>query len=197
MLPLCWTNRARGSDTDLYAAAYRITRDHLLRVRLSPSAGSAVHRRTAAKASSRSETFNCCKRSARRTRSISRPRGQPPRHEVIHGVQVPIDRLPVPAGPAVFPNTAEPFQVLAQGFGRMRDCFLLPKGLGGNVRAECNCMGLAIHLKSVFSALSPEAQGLFIRRRVRQYPVDSESQPLHGGGRSWPSRRCPPPSCSN
>jgi hypothetical protein len=50
-----------------------MTRDHLLRVRLSALAGSAVHRMMAAKGSSRSDTFNRCKRRARRARSISRP----------------------------------------------------------------------------------------------------------------------------
>jgi hypothetical protein len=35
MPPLRWTNLSRGSDSGLYAAAYRISRDHLLRVRLS------------------------------------------------------------------------------------------------------------------------------------------------------------------
>jgi hypothetical protein len=54
-------------------AAVRMTRLHLLRVRLSAFAGSAVHRMTAENGSSRSETSNRCKHSARRARSTSRP----------------------------------------------------------------------------------------------------------------------------
>jgi hypothetical protein len=48
-------NRSRGSESGLYAAAYRMMRDHLLRVLLSAFAGSAVHRMTAANGSFRSE----------------------------------------------------------------------------------------------------------------------------------------------
>jgi site-specific DNA recombinase len=55
MPPLRWMNRSRGSESGLYAAAYRIIRDHLLRVRLSALAGSAVHRITAAKGSLQAE----------------------------------------------------------------------------------------------------------------------------------------------
>jgi len=69
MPPLCRMNWFRGSESGLYAAAYRITRLHLLLVRLSALLGSAVHRMMAANGSSRSETFNRCKRSARRARS--------------------------------------------------------------------------------------------------------------------------------
>jgi hypothetical protein len=65
MPPMPWMYRSRGTESALYAAAYRITRDHLLRVRLSALAGSAVHRMTAANGSSRSDTFNRCKRRAR------------------------------------------------------------------------------------------------------------------------------------
>jgi hypothetical protein len=42
--PLRRMNRSKGSESSLYAAAYRIRRDHLLLVRLSAFAGSAVHR---------------------------------------------------------------------------------------------------------------------------------------------------------
>jgi hypothetical protein len=73
MPPLRVMNRSRGSESGLYAAAYRMTRHHLLRVRLSALAGSAVHRMMAANGSSRSDTANRCKRNARRARSISRP----------------------------------------------------------------------------------------------------------------------------
>jgi hypothetical protein len=65
MPPLRLTNRSSGSESRLYAAAYLITRDHLLRVRLSALVGSAVHRMTAANGSSRSEASKHCKRSAR------------------------------------------------------------------------------------------------------------------------------------
>jgi hypothetical protein len=71
--PFRLTNWSRGSDSDLYAAAYRMSRDHLLRVRLSALAESAVHRMTAANGSSRSDTSSRCKRRARRARSSSRP----------------------------------------------------------------------------------------------------------------------------
>ena len=73
MPPLRRTNRSSGSESGFYAAAQRITRDHLLRVRLSALAGPAVRRMMAAKASSRSDTPNRCRRSARRARSTSRP----------------------------------------------------------------------------------------------------------------------------
>jgi hypothetical protein len=73
MPPLRLMNWSRGSEFDLYTAAYRMTRDHLLRVRLSAFAGSAVHRMTVANGSSLSDTSNRCRRNARRTRSISRP----------------------------------------------------------------------------------------------------------------------------
>jgi hypothetical protein len=49
MPPLRLMNLSRGSESGLYMPAYRITRDHLLRVRLSALAGSAVQRMTAAK----------------------------------------------------------------------------------------------------------------------------------------------------
>jgi hypothetical protein len=38
----------------------------------------------------------------------------PPSHEVIDSVQVGIDGVPVPAGLAVLPDAAQPFQVLVQ-----------------------------------------------------------------------------------
>jgi hypothetical protein len=41
MPPFLRMNRSKGSERDLYATAYRINRDHLLRVRLSALAGSA------------------------------------------------------------------------------------------------------------------------------------------------------------
>ncbi len=67
------TNCSSGSESALHLAAYRITRDHLLRVRLSALAGSAVHRIMAANGSSRSDTSNRCRRRARQVRSTSRP----------------------------------------------------------------------------------------------------------------------------
>jgi hypothetical protein len=73
MPPLRLTNWSGGSESGLYAAAYLMMRDHLLRVRLSALAGSAVHRMIEANGSSRSDTSNRYKRSARRARSISRP----------------------------------------------------------------------------------------------------------------------------
>ena len=71
--PFRLTNWSRGSESDLYAAAYRRTRDHLLRVRLSALAGSAVHRMIAANGSSRSDTSNRHRRTARRARSSPLP----------------------------------------------------------------------------------------------------------------------------
>jgi hypothetical protein len=71
-----------------------MTRDHLLRVRLSALAGSAVHRMIAANGSSRSETFNRCKRSARPARSTSQPSAA--HHATIHCIQVAINRIPAP-----------------------------------------------------------------------------------------------------
>jgi hypothetical protein len=70
-------NCSRGSKTGLWAATYLMRRDHLLRVRLSALAGSAVHRMTAANGSSRSETSNRRNRSAWQARSISRPSAVP------------------------------------------------------------------------------------------------------------------------
>jgi hypothetical protein len=65
--PLALDELVQGLGIRLvYTAAYRMTLDHLLRVRLSALAGSAVHRITAANGSSRSETFNRCNRRARR-----------------------------------------------------------------------------------------------------------------------------------
>jgi hypothetical protein len=71
MPPLRLTNWPSCSETSLHAAAYRITRLHLLRVRLSALAGSAVHRMTAANGPSRSEIANRCQRRARRARPTS------------------------------------------------------------------------------------------------------------------------------
>jgi hypothetical protein len=56
MPPLRLMNWPKTSESDLYAAAYRISRDHLLRVLLSALAGSAVHRMMAANGSSRPPT---------------------------------------------------------------------------------------------------------------------------------------------
>jgi hypothetical protein len=70
MPPLGLTNRSSGSESGLYAAAYRKSRDHLLRVRLSALAGSAVHRMIAAKGPLQAEPSVRCKRIARPVRSI-------------------------------------------------------------------------------------------------------------------------------
>jgi hypothetical protein len=51
MPPFRRMNWSSGSESALYAAAHLITRDHLLRVRLSAFAASAVHRMMAAKGS--------------------------------------------------------------------------------------------------------------------------------------------------
>jgi hypothetical protein len=48
---------------------------------------------------------------------------RPPRNEVVDGGQVPIDRIAVPGGLAVFPGVADPFQVLVQGCRGVRDGF--------------------------------------------------------------------------
>src|ERR1700734_43938 len=73
MPPFLRMNRSKASESSLYAAAYLITRDHLLRVRLLALAGSAVARMTEANGSSRSDPSNLCRRGAWRARSISRP----------------------------------------------------------------------------------------------------------------------------
>ena len=65
-----WSSR---SESGLYIAAYRMRRLHLLRVRLSAFSGAAVHRMIGGERVLRSDTFNRCKRSARRTRSMARP----------------------------------------------------------------------------------------------------------------------------
>ena len=44
-------NSSSGTESGLYVAAYRMSRDHLLLVRLSAFAASAVHRMMAAKGS--------------------------------------------------------------------------------------------------------------------------------------------------
>jgi len=51
MPPFLRMNLSSGSEYGLYIAAYLMTRLHLLRVRLSALAGSAVHRMTAANGS--------------------------------------------------------------------------------------------------------------------------------------------------
>jgi hypothetical protein len=63
MPPLRRINCSSRSESGLYMPAYRMSRDHLLRVRLSALPGSAVQRMMAANGSSRSET------SSRRERS--------------------------------------------------------------------------------------------------------------------------------
>jgi hypothetical protein len=73
MPPFRRINWSRGSESGLYAAAYLITRDHLLRVLLSALAEPAVHRMMAANGSSRSDTFKRRKLRARRARLTSRP----------------------------------------------------------------------------------------------------------------------------
>jgi hypothetical protein len=52
MPPFRRTNAASGSEYDLYSAAYRRTRDHLDRARLSTLLGSAVQKITIANGSS-------------------------------------------------------------------------------------------------------------------------------------------------
>jgi hypothetical protein len=64
MPPLRLMNCSSASEAGLYTAAYRMTRDHLLRVRLSALAGSAVHRMMAANTFSRSNRGNPCNRRA-------------------------------------------------------------------------------------------------------------------------------------
>jgi hypothetical protein len=70
MPPFRRMNRSSGSKSDLYTAAYRMTRLHLLRVRLSALAGSAVQRMTAANGSLQKQGSNCFQQRARRARSI-------------------------------------------------------------------------------------------------------------------------------
>jgi hypothetical protein len=48
-----------------------------------------------------------------------------PGHQAVHGGQVGIDRVAVATGLGVFPDTAEPFQVLVQGCRRIGDGLLL------------------------------------------------------------------------
>jgi hypothetical protein len=118
MPPLRWMNWSSGSDSGLYPDAYRITRDHLLRVRLSAFIGSAVRRMIAANGSSRSDRQLL--QAQRPASSVVFPAlGRPPRHQAVDGGQVAIDRVAVPAGLAVDPGTAEPFQALAQGRRRV------------------------------------------------------------------------------
>jgi hypothetical protein len=80
MPPLRRMNCARGSESGLYAAAYRRARLHLLRVRLSALAGSAVHRMMAANGPSRSDTSNRCKRYDHQTIHHWRASGRRFRH---------------------------------------------------------------------------------------------------------------------
>ena len=70
MPPFLRMNWPRGSESGLCVAVKRMTRDHLLRVRLSALAGSAVQRMMAANGSSRSDTSNRCERRARRAPSV-------------------------------------------------------------------------------------------------------------------------------
>jgi hypothetical protein len=71
--PFRLMNLSNGSESSLYTAAYRINRDHLLRVRLSAFAGSAVQRMIAANGPCRADASSPCNRSARRARAISCP----------------------------------------------------------------------------------------------------------------------------
>src|ERR1700732_4942392 len=64
MPPFRLMNWSSGSEWHLYASAYRSTRDHLDRVRLSTFAGSAVQRMIAANGSSPSNGHILCNRSA-------------------------------------------------------------------------------------------------------------------------------------
>jgi hypothetical protein len=109
MPPFLRTNWSSGSASGLYAAGYLITRDHLLRVRLSALAGSAVHRMTAANGPSCPDTSNRRKRSARLT---SLPSAAPPSYQAVDGVEVTVDRVAVAVGLAVVPGVAHTFQVL-------------------------------------------------------------------------------------
>src|SRR6516225_8464977 len=60
MPPLRWRKSLSNSFSGLYFAAYRKTRDHLLRVLSSTFLGSAVHAITAANGSSGSGNFGFC-----------------------------------------------------------------------------------------------------------------------------------------
>ena len=72
MPPLRRTNAASGSAFVLYSAAYRSTRDHLDRVRLSTFCRSAVHKITIANGSSVVGKSAPCSRSAHRARLMAR-----------------------------------------------------------------------------------------------------------------------------
>jgi hypothetical protein len=71
--PLRLMNSANGSLSSFSLFAYRSTLLHLLRVRLSVLAGSAVHRMMAVNTSSRGHGSSPRKRRARRARSTSHP----------------------------------------------------------------------------------------------------------------------------
>src|SRR5438094_3666603 len=70
--PLRLIKRSSGSEWFLYFSAYRSTRDHLDRVRLSTLPGSEVQRMTAANGSSVLGKSRCCSCSALRARSRAR-----------------------------------------------------------------------------------------------------------------------------
>src|SRR3984893_3441640 len=73
MPPLRLMNASSDPECDLYLSAYRSTRDHLDRVRLSTFVGSAVQRMTAANGSSPANGQILCKRRALWARSRARP----------------------------------------------------------------------------------------------------------------------------
>jgi hypothetical protein len=87
-------NLSSGSEWALICSAYRNTRDHLDRVRLSTLAGSEVQRITAANGSSRSDGSMLCKRKAQRARSAIITTDANARLADIH------DRMPVILSPS-------------------------------------------------------------------------------------------------
>ena len=72
MDPFRRTNAVSGSAFDLYSIAYRSTRDHLDRVRLSTFPESEVHKMMAANGSSAFGRFTPCSCSAHRARLMAR-----------------------------------------------------------------------------------------------------------------------------
>jgi hypothetical protein len=89
MPPLRCTNCWNGSAWCLIAVAYRMTLDHLLRVRGPQGPASPFH---------------------------ITPFSGPPRHQVVDGTQVRIDRVPSAAALTFGPGVPNPVEVLAQGF---------------------------------------------------------------------------------
>ena len=112
MPPLRRTNAASGSAFVLYSAAYRSTRDHLDRVRLSTFSRSAVHKITAANGSSVVGKSTPC--------SLQRPTCPadgailrlPPHHQIEHGAEVSIDRVAITTGLALLPSISHPGEIL-------------------------------------------------------------------------------------